>query len=129
MKKPETVPAPQTFEELMKDGGWKDTLRLLKEKKTTIRVMESPVAMGSYCAVILTGKGFQVESGRGGMSAAMAGSNPTVGPPIRSAAKVLEKVLDYNEPLDATDKRPSENEIVAAVLKAIEKIRKEKPVK
>lgn len=88
--------------------------------------MESPEAMGNYCAVILTHRGFQCESGRAGMSAAYAGPNKKSYTPMRSAKKVLETVMEYNEPLDESDTRPSEGEIVADILQKLKKIQGKK---
>lgn len=112
-----------TFSELMKGEGWKAIRAILKRANKTVRVMESPEAMGSYCAVILTDKGFQCESGRSGMSAAYAGPGTRVSPPMCSAKRVLETVMYYNEPLDENDKRPDEGEIIADVLRKVETIK------
>lgn len=118
----------QTFEELMKGRKWKAVLRLLKKKNATIRVAESEIMMGRYAAVILNGRGFQCESGRGGMSAAFAGNNPTF-KPIKSAKDVLEKAIDYSGPLSDDPPgtpTPSENELVGKILLELEKNRQRK---
>ncbi len=118
-----------TFAEVMKAKEWRNIKRLLQKTNETITVMESPASMGRYSAVVLTGKGFQCESGRAGESAAHAGNTPTFTPIKSGAKKVLETVLRYNEPLDEHDKRPTESEIVADMLKKIEKIRNPEPAK
>ena len=118
--------APQTFAELMKSDTYKAIKRFLRKVDRTITVIESPASMGSYSAVILTGKGFQIESGKSGMTAAYTGTNEKYRPLKGGAKKVLETVLRYNDPLDEDDKRPNEAEIVADVLRKIEELRKRK---
>ena len=116
--------APQTFAELMKSHEYPEIKRLLAKTGRTITVMESPASMGSYSAVILTGKGFQIESGKSGMTAAYAGTNEKYRPLKGGARKVLEVVLRHNDPLDDNDVRPNETEIIADTLRKVEEIRK-----
>ena len=118
---------PQTFKELMAGKDWRATKRLLRRTGRTITVMESPLAFGRYSAVVLTGRGFEVESGRGGMSAAFAPSEPERTPVKGGAKKVLERVMAFNTPLEDDPPgivMPSESKIVSEVLEDLEKIRR-----
>ena len=125
--------APTTFKELKSSPTWRTTLRLLARADETIMVAEGPACMGSYVALVLTGKGFQLEQGKSGMTAAFSGNDHPERTPIRSAKKIAEKAIRLSEPLPDDlpgTSTPTESEIVADVLLKIEKIRgKKKPAK
>jgi hypothetical protein len=124
-----TTVQPTTFKELVKSTGptgWRAILRLLKKKGKRIMVAESPICMGRYSAVILTGEGFQLESGKAGMAAAFTGGSDPICIPIEKTASVLERAIAFSGPLedDPPDTpTPSEGEIVAKLLREIEEFR------
>ena len=82
--------------------------------------------MARYTEVILTGTGFQVESGKAGMTAAFSRKEEPTRQPIKKATKVLEMVMACNEPLDEEDIRPTEGEIITKILNRIDMIRRSK---
>lgn len=117
-----TDKTPTTFTGLKKWKQWKPTLRLLKKTGKTIMVAEGPAAMGRYSAVVLTGDGFQIESGKSGMTAAFS-KNATTHTSIRTVKEVLENAIELSCPLPDDSPgtpTPSESEIVAKVVKKIE---------
>jgi len=116
---------PTTFEELRSSPAWRSTLRLLKRTGETIMVAEGEAVMGSYSAVVLTGKGFQLERGASGMTAAYS-TRPPKHEPIRATKKVVETALELSAPMSDDPPgtpTPTEGEIVAKLLRRIEKAR------
>lgn len=117
--------APTTFKELKSLPIWRSTLRLLQRTGKTVMVAEGEACLGRYSAVVLTGKGFQLERGKSGMTAAYSGNDPEH-TPIRLLADVVETALQLSEPMsdDPPDTpTPTEGEIVANILRKIGKIR------
>jgi hypothetical protein len=120
-----TQTAPTTFKDLKKGSLWRSTLHLLKKTGKTVMVAEGEACMGRYSAVVLTGKGFQLEQGKSGLAAAYSRSTPTH-TPIKTVKKVLENAIELSGPMSDDPPgtpRPSESEIVTKVLKKIDKIR------
>ncbi len=113
-----TAEPARTFKELMAGSGWRSIRAALRRSGETIRVAESEVAMGRYCAVVLNGDGFMCESGKGGIQAAFSGGNKPTLSPIKPRARVLECIREYDESL------PPENELVAGILAQVAEIRR-----
>jgi hypothetical protein len=121
----QTSRGPATFKELRRSPGWLSTLRMLTKTGKTIMVAEGPASMGHYSAVVLTGRGFQLENGKSGMSAAYS-RNPPTHSPIVSTRELVEAVLELSQPLPDDPpgtSTPIEEEIVAKLLRNIEEIR------
>ena len=109
----------RTFEQLVKGRKWKPILRLLKKKGASINVAESEVAMGSYAAVVLNQNGFIREQGKGGLSAAYTSNKPTHTP-----IKPLSEIWKLSHGFD--DSLPSEEQLVADVLRKVKELRERK---
>jgi len=118
---------PTTFQELKKSPMWRQALRLLARTGKIVMVAEGEACMGSYSAVVLTGKGFQLERGASGMTAAYSTRKPEH-TPIRTTKEVVKMALNCSAPMSDDPPgtpTPTEGEIVANLLREIEKIRKE----
>lgn len=120
--------APKTFEELRKStgrAGWKSILRILRKTGKKVMVAEGPAFMGRYYAVILNGQGFQLESGKAGMTAAFSKSTAPTFTPIRTINQVLEKAIELSGPLEddpPSVRTPTETEIIEKLVVEIQKI-------
>jgi hypothetical protein len=115
---------PMTFKALKSLPSWRSTLRMLARKGKTIMVAEGEACMGRYSAIVLNGHGFQLEHGKSGMTAAFSKPD-TTHKPIRSIKKVVEMALCMSSPESEVDPPgPTESELVANLLREIEKIRK-----
>lgn len=115
---------PTTFKELKSSPIWRRTLRLLARTGKIVTVAEGEAVMGRYSALVLSGKGFQIERGKSGMTAAFSRNVPEY-TPIRTIKEVVAVALELSGPLsdDPSDTpSPTESEIVADVLRKIKKI-------
>jgi hypothetical protein len=102
-------------------------LRLLARAGKTVIVAEGEACMGRYQAVVLTGRGFQFEEGKSGMTAAYSGNIPKR-TPIRTAKEVAKMAVKLSAPMSDDPPEtptPTEGEIVADLLRKIEEVRKE----
>ena len=116
---------PTTFKELKKSPIWRSTLRLLTRNGGSIMVAEGEACMGRYSAVVLTGKGFQLERGKSGMTAAFSRNIPER-TSIKTVKEVVKMALQLSGPLsdDPPDTPvPTETEIIASLLRNIQEVR------
>jgi len=119
---------PTTFAELKKSSMWRPTLHLLKQTGKIVMVAEGEACMGSYSAVVLTGRGFQLERGPSGMTAAYS-TKALEHTPIRTAKEVAEMAINHSGPMSDDPPGtlpPTESEIVANLLQRLKKIRRAK---
>jgi hypothetical protein len=90
-----------------------------------ITVAESDVHMGNYHKVVLTGNGFQLESGKTGMSATCGGGSSPKRTSLRNVSKVRERIIAFSKTLEGDSpltQTPSESEIINNLLSEIEEI-------
>lgn len=119
---------PTTLGELTRSTGplgWKSILTLLRKTSKCITIAEGGVHMGNYHKVVLTGNGFELESGKVGMSATCGGGSSPKRTSLRKVSKVRERIIAFSKTLEGdspTTPAPSESEIVNNLLSEIEEI-------